>query len=195
MLTEIDRLFASARELSTRLAASATNRAGANSTSSSETLEGRLETIRRLIEANLPVRVYYTSQDGFDTHAAQRYTHQELLRKASQGVAGFLKTLKASRLDERIVVMLFSEFGRRLQENASNGTDHGTAAPVLLAGKAVKGGLIGPQPNLAQLDAAGDPRFTTDFRDVYATLLRQWLAVDPEPILGRRDEVLGFLKP
>jgi uncharacterized protein (DUF1501 family) len=195
LLGQIDRQYATARELSTRLAAIPADRAVAESVSSPETLEGRLETIRRLIEADLPVRVYYTAHEGFDTHAAQRYTHQALLRKASQGVAGFLKNLKASRLDERVVVLLFSEFGRRLKENASNGTDHGAAAPVLLAGRPVKGGLIGPPPNLAQLDDGGDPRFTTDFRDVYATLLRRWLAIDPEPILGRGDGALAFLEP
>jgi uncharacterized protein (DUF1501 family) len=195
VLREIQRQFAMARDLSVRLAAIPTDQAGAESASSPETLAGRLETIRRLIEADLPVRVYYTSQDGFDTHAAQRYTHQELLRKVSQGVAGFLKSLKASRLDERVVVLLFSEFGRRLKENASNGTDHGAAAPVLLAGKPVKGGLIGPPPNLANLDDGGDPRFTTDFRDAYAALLRRWLAVDPEPILGRRDAWLALVEP
>jgi uncharacterized protein (DUF1501 family) len=110
-------------------------------------------------------------------------------------VAGFLKSLKASRLDERVIVSLFSEFGRRLKENASNGTDHGAAAPVLLAGKPVKGGLIGPPPNLANLDDGGDPRFTTDFRDVYAALLQRWLAVDSEPILGRRDAWLALVEP
>ena len=160
---------------------------------SPETLEGRLETIRRLIEADLPVRVYYTAQDGFDTHAAQRFVHQDLLRQVSQAVAGFLKALKPSRLDERVVVLVFSEFGRRLKENASSGTDHGAAAPVLLAGKPVKGNLIGPPPDLADLDDGGDPRFTTDFRDVYATLLSRWLAVDPEPILGRRDVSLSVV--
>ncbi len=88
---------------------------------------------------------------------------------------------------------MYSEFGRRLKENASGGTDHGTSAPVLLAGKPVKGGRIGPPPDLARLDDGGDPRFTTDFRDVYATLLRRWLAVNPEPILGRRDGGLALM--
>jgi uncharacterized protein (DUF1501 family) len=102
--------------------------------------------------------------------------------------------LKTSRLDERVVVLLFSEFGRRLRENASSGTDHGTAAPVLLAGRPVKGGLIGPPPNLSKLDEGGDPSFTTDFRDVYATLLSRWLAVDPEPILGGRHGSIALIE-
>ena len=99
-----------------------------------DTLEGRLESIRRLIEADTPYRVFYTSQDGFDTHAGQLFAHQELLRTLGKAVSGFLEQLKASKLDERVVVLIFSEFGRRLKENANRGTDHGTAAPVLIAG-------------------------------------------------------------
>ncbi|MFI5461019.1 MAG: DUF1501 domain-containing protein [Isosphaerales bacterium] len=191
VLNQVRRQFVTARELAARLAAIPAER---TAPASPETLEGRLDTIRRLIEADLPLRVYYTAQGGFDTHAAQRYTHQELLRQVSQGVTGFLKCLKTSRLDERVVILLFSEFGRRLKENATNGTDHGAAAPVLLAGKPVKGGLIGPPPNLANLDDGGDPRCTIDFRDVYATLLHRWLAIDPEPILGRRDRSLAVFE-
>jgi uncharacterized protein (DUF1501 family) len=190
-LGQIYRQFAAARDLSHRLTSITGDRAAAESGSSPDTLDGRLETIRRLIEADLPLRVYYTSLGGFDTHAAQYYTHQNLLRQLSQGVAALLKSLKASRLDERVVVLLFSEFGRRLKENATSGTDHGTAAPVFLAGTRVRGGLIGAPSDLSHLDDGGDPRFTTDFRDVYATLLRRWLGVDPEPILGRRDEELS----
>ena len=187
LVGEIRQRFASARDLAARLAALPPGPSRSESASVPETLEGRLATIHRLIEADLPLRVYYTSQGGFDTHAAQRFVHQDLLRQVSQAVVGFLKSLKPSRLDERVVVLVFSEFGRRLKENTSGGTDHGAAAPVLLAGGPVKGSLIGPPPNLAALDDGGDPHFTTDFRDVYATLLSRWLAVDPEPILGQRD--------
>ena len=193
LLNEVRRQFAASRGLSAQLAAIPANPA-THDAPSSETLEGRLETIRRLIEVDLPLRVYYTTQEGFDTHAGQRYTHQDLLRRVSQAVAGFLTSLKTSKLDERVVVLLFSEFGRRLKENATNGTDHGAAAPVLLAGKPVKGGLIGPLPNLSKLDEAGDPKFTTDFRDVYATLLGRWLAVDPEPIVGRHHESIALIE-
>jgi uncharacterized protein (DUF1501 family) len=179
--------FGSARDLAARLAAIPPGPVSSAAASVPETLEGRLATIHRLIAADMPLRVYYTSQGGFDTHASQRFVHQNLLRQVSQAVVGFLKSLKPSRLDERVVVLVFSEFGRRLKENTSGGTDHGAAAPVLLAGVPVKASLIGPAPNLAALDDGGDPYFTTDFRDVYGTLLRRWLAVDPEPILGRRD--------
>ncbi len=156
------------------------------------TLEGRLESIRRLIEAHTPYRVFYTSQDGFDTHANQLYAHQELLRTVGKAVSGFLSQLKPSKLDERVVVLIFSEFGRRLKENANRGTDHGAAAPVLIAGAGVKGGLLGPHPNLAELDETGDPRFAVDFREVYATLLLRWLEVDPTPILGERNAELAL---
>src|SRR5262249_16388394 len=151
---------------------------------SAETLEGRLEAVRRLIKADTPFRVFYTSLDGFDTHASQLYAHQELLRTLARALGGFLAGLRPSKLDERVMLLVFSEFGRRLKENSNHGTDHGTAGPVLLAGKAVKAGLVGPPPNLADLDEAGDPRFAVDFRDVYATILRKWLGVDPAPILG-----------
>ena len=190
LLEEVRRQFDAARDLSARLAALNSQSAATASAEPADSFPGRLDTIRTLIEADLPLRVYYTAQGGFDTHAAQRFNHQDLLRRVSQGVASFLKDLKASRLDERVVVLLFSEFGRRLMENATSGTDHGSAAPVLLAGTPVKGGLIGPPPNLDDLDEAGDPRFATDFRDLYATLLRRWLAVDPEPILGKRQSLL-----
>jgi uncharacterized protein (DUF1501 family) len=190
ILNQVRTQFAATRALSAQLSAIPAGQA-AHDAPSPETLEGRLETIRHLIEVDLPLRVYYTTQEGFDTHAGQRFIHQELLRLVSQAVAGFLTRLKSSRLDERVVVLLFSEFGRRLKENASSGTDHGAAAPVLLAGKPVKGGLIGPPPNLSKLDEGGDPSFTTDFRDVYAALLGRWLEVDPEPILGRSAGLLA----
>ena len=167
-------------------------RGGPTVTADPGTLEGRLDSVRRLIEADTPYRVFYTSQDGFDTHGAQLGIHQALLGGLAKAVAGFLDRLKTSKLDERVVVLIFSEFGRRLKENASRGTDHGAAAPVLVTGPSVKGGLLGPHPNLAELDETGDPRFAVDFRDVYATLLRRWLDVDPTPILGERNAQLAL---
>jgi uncharacterized protein (DUF1501 family) len=160
--------------------------------SAAGSLAERLGTIRALIEAGTSFRVYYTALEGFDTHVSQRFTHQELLSTASSAVSGFLDSLRKSKLDERVVVLLFSEFGRRVRENGQGGTDHGTAAPVFLVGKCVKGGLLGPAPDLKKLDL-GDLRFTIDFRDVYATLLRNWLKIDPKPILGNRDETLELL--
>jgi uncharacterized protein (DUF1501 family) len=158
------------------------------------TLEERLTTIRVLIEHDPGLRVFYTSTapSGFDTHAAQAYTHRELLRSVSSAVAGFLSEVRQRGLGERVVVLMFSEFGRRVRENAQGGTDHGAAGPVFVAGSPVRGGLVGPPPDLANLDN-GDLKFAVDFRDIYATLLRRWLHVDPVPILGRRDESLPIV--
>jgi uncharacterized protein (DUF1501 family) len=154
-------------------------------------LEERLGTIKALLEAVPHFRVFYTSLGGFDTHAAQQFTHEDLLRTVSSAVHRFVMDLRASRLDDRVVVLIFSEFGRRLRENGNRGTDHGTAAPLLLVGTPVRGGLLGPAPDLNDLEQ-GDPRFKIDFRDVYATVLRRWLRVDPEPILGKRDDSLAL---
>ena len=183
----IGRRYEAARELSARLAAMK----AATPASSPDSIAARLETVRALIEADSPLRVYYTSQGGFDTHSGQKYTHQELLKKTSDAIRSFLVSLRPSRLDERVVVLVFSEFGRRLRENASAGTDHGAAAPVILVGKPVRGGLLGPPPDLSDLEE-GDPRFTTDFRDVYATVLRHLFGIESAPILGRCDESLAL---
>jgi uncharacterized protein (DUF1501 family) len=165
---------------------------GASGSADAATLDGRLETIRRLIEVGTTYRVYYTSLDGFDTHASQLYAHPQLLQTLGRAMAGFLDRLKSSKLDERVLVLVYSEFGRRLGENANGGTDHGTAAPVLVAGSAVKPGLRGPHPNLVDLDETGDPRFAVDFREVYASLLGGWLHVDPVPVLGERNQSLAL---
>ena len=153
-----------------------------------------MTTIRVLIEHDPGLRVFYTSTApaGFDTHAAQSFTHRELLRSTSSAVAGFLADVRSRKLGERVMVLMFSEFGRRVRENAQGGTDHGAAGPVFLAGSPVRGGLVGPAPDLANLDN-GDLKFAVDFRDIYATVLRRWLGVDAAPILGRRDEGLPIV--
>jgi uncharacterized protein (DUF1501 family) len=150
-----------------------------------------LSMVARLIEADLPTRVYYAVQRGYDTHAAQIDTHARLLGELSGALAGFLNDLKEAGLDDRVLVMVFSEFGRRVAENASAGTDHGTAAPVFLAGRRVKPGLIGTAPSLLDLDD-GDLKMTVDFRRVYAGVLRNWLAVDPTAVLAGQFEPLTF---
>jgi uncharacterized protein (DUF1501 family) len=162
--------------------------------SDSGTLEDRLTTIRVLIEQDPGLRVFYTSTApaSFDTHAAQKFTHRELLRSTSSAVGKFLNDVQKRGLGERVVVLMFSEFGRRVRENAQGGTDHGTAGPVFLAGSAVRGGLVGPAPDLTNLDS-GDLHFAVDFRDIYATVLRRWLLVDPIPVLGRRNDMLPIV--
>ncbi len=168
-------------------AAVARQRAKSNYPSSQ--LAERLSTIARLIEAGLPTRVYYAVQPGYDTHAVQLPTHAQLLRELSQALKAFLDDLAESKLTERVLVMTFSEFGRRVAENASAGTDHGTAAPMFLAGGGVQGGLIGTQPSLTDLDE-GDVKMSLDFRRVYAGVLRDWLRVDPYSVLGAPVEPL-----
>ncbi len=187
LLDQIDRRMRNTQDLAARL----TQLRAALPPTTAGSLEERLLTIRALLESVPRFRIFYTTQGGFDTHASQQFTHQDLLRTVASAIHRFLTALRQSKLDDRVVVLIFSEFGRRLRENGQRGTDHGTAAPLLLAGKPVQGGLLGPPPNLNDLEL-GDPRFQIDFRDVYATVLRRWLRVDPEPILGRRDDALAL---
>jgi uncharacterized protein (DUF1501 family) len=189
LLDEIDRRMRTTHDLAARL----TKLGSALPSTAANPLEGRLRMIRALLEGVPHFRVFYTLLGGFDTHAGQQFTHQDLLRTVSSAVHRFLAELRQSKLDDRVVVLIFSEFGRRLRENGQRGTDHGTAAPLFLVGKPVQGGLLGPAPDLNDLEL-GDPRFKIDFRDVYATVLRRWLRVAPEPILGQRDDSLALFE-
>src|SRR5262249_59307404 len=146
-------------------------------------LDEGLLTIRALLEHRPATRVFYTALGGFDTHVNQQFAHEGLLRRVAGALLRFHEELKKAKLAERVVVLVFSEFGRRLQENGQRGTDHGTSGPVFLVGQPVRRGLLGSPPDLTNLEL-GDPKFTTDFRDVYATLLKRWLGVDPKAILG-----------
>ena len=137
-------------------------------------LAQRLELISRLLKNDSRARVFYTVQSGYDTHASQLQTQANLLNELSSALKAFLDDLKEARLDDRVLVLAFSEFGRRVAENDSMGTDHGTAGPVFLAGPGVNAGLHGQTPSLTDLDA-GDLKSSTDFRDVYATVLDKWL--------------------
>jgi uncharacterized protein (DUF1501 family) len=156
-------------------------------------LATRLKLIAQLLRSGSQARVYYTQQSGYDTHAVQIYTHAGLLRELSAALKAFLDDLRGSELSERVVVLAFSEFGRRVTENASAGTDHGAAGPVLLAGTPFHGGLHGDAPNLADLDA-GDVKSTTDFRQIYATLLDQWLEIPSIGILGEEFAALPLIR-
>ncbi len=137
--------------------------------------------------------MYYVSQGGYDTHAAQADQHRLLLSEFSGAVYAFLKDLKAAQLADRVLVMAFSEFGRRVQENGSAGTDHGAAVPVFIAGNPVRGGLIGDHPSLSDLNE-GDLKTSIDFRSVYATLLTNWRGIDAVPVLGKVYPMVEFLK-
>lgn len=160
-----------------------------------ETTLGReLETIAKLIASGLETRVYYVRIDGFDTHANQPGAHAVLLRSVSDAVGTLVRDVNAQGDGDRLLVMCFSEFGRRVAENASDGTDHGAAGPVLLAGNQVKAGVVGEHPQLDDLQN-GDLKHRIDFRQVYAAILQQWLKCDAESVLGAAyDPVAVFAK-
>ncbi|MEX2118288.1 MAG: DUF1501 domain-containing protein [Pirellulales bacterium] len=158
----------------------------------SSELGNQLKLVSQLIKAPLPARVYYAAQGGYDTHAVQLPVHARLLRELSDAMAAFLNDLRRAQLDQRVVVMCFSEFGRRVAENASVGTDHGTAGPVLVAGAPVRAGLHGTTTSLTDL-VDGDVKTQLDFRQVYATLLEDWLGLPSEAALDGRFEKVGIL--
>lgn len=146
-------------------------------------LAARLKSVAQLIDAGLTTRVYYVALDGFDTHSNQAAAHQSLLEQLGSAVAAFTDDLVEHGHGERVLTVMFSEFGRRVQENASRGTDHGAAAPLFLAGAKAKPGLIGQHPSLTDLDD-GDLKHHTDFRAIYAALLEQWLGWPAAPVIG-----------
>jgi uncharacterized protein (DUF1501 family) len=157
-------------------------------------LAADLRLVARLIAGGMTTRVYYVSQGGYDTHTNQAGAHQRLLSEMGGAVKAFLEDLTAQGNERRVMLMTFSEFGRRVAENANGGTDHGAAAPMFLAGGALKNGLLGKAPSLAASDLLnGDPRYTTDFRRVYASVLESWLRTPSAPILGRKFEPLPLL--
>jgi uncharacterized protein (DUF1501 family) len=151
-----------------------------------------LKLIAAMIAGNLDTRVFYISLTGFDTHAGQAGAHERLLKILADGIAAFQKDLDALGQSERVLGLTFSEFGRRVAENGSRGTDHGQAAPLLVFGAPVKPGLIGPHPSLEKLND-GDLVFHTDFRQVYATMLENWLGASSAAILGKKFELLPLV--
>ena len=154
----------------------------------------KLQLIAGLIARGFGTRIFYVSLDGFDTHANQSTAHSNLLGDLASSVAAFYQTLKTSGHDRRVRLMTFSEFGRRVKENGSRGTDHGAASCMFVAGPSVKGGVVGKHPSLADLDA-DDLKFHTDFRRVYATLLDGWLGCDSKAVLARQWDHVKELEP
>jgi uncharacterized protein (DUF1501 family) len=152
----------------------------------------QLDIVSRLIKAGVPSKVYAVSLGGFDTHANEKQTQARLLGEVDQAISGFVGDLEHDRRGQGAVVVVYSEFGRRVSANASGGTDHGSAAPVFVAGPLVKGGFYGEEPSLMNLDS-GNLRFTTDFRSVYATVLEKVVGVDPKVALGRTFPSLDFV--
>jgi uncharacterized protein (DUF1501 family) len=155
-------------------------------------LAGGLQVIARLITGGGGTRIYYTSQGSYDTHAGQLGAHDALLEALSGALKAFLDDLKAAKLADRVLVLCFSEFGRTVKENGS-GTDHGTAGPVLLAGPRVKAELIGEAPKLLDLQD-GEPKMTTDFRRVYASVLEDWLGLASKPALAGTFDKLPLFR-
>ncbi|MGH7684512.1 MAG: DUF1501 domain-containing protein [Vulcanimicrobiaceae bacterium] len=136
----------------------------------------------QMVGSKLGTRVIYVTHGSFDTHTYQKATQDRLLQQFSDAVSAFYADLAAHGNDKRVLTMTFSEFGRRVAENASRGTDHGEAAPLFLVGGAVKGGVYGRHPSLDDLDN-GDIKFTTDFRSVYATVVERWLGRPAQGII------------
>lgn len=149
--------------------------------------------VARMIGGGLPSRVFYLRHGGFDTHASQAEVHHRLLRELGEALAAFREDMTRQRQWERILVMGFSEFGRRAAENNSKGTDHGAAGPMLLVGGAVRGGLHGSTPDLGKL-VHGDVPHETDFRSVYGTILDQWLGLSHAKVLAEKFPELPLLK-
>ena len=142
-----------------------------------------LKTIAQVIAGDVGTRVFFATLGGFDTHANQPFQQQRLLTELDGSIEAFMQDLERLSRQNDVLLMTFSEFGRRVQQNASNGTDHGTAEPLFMVGGRVQGGLHGTYPSLSDLDR-GDLKYTTDFRSVYSSVLRGWMGVSPEAILG-----------
>jgi uncharacterized protein (DUF1501 family) len=151
-----------------------------------------LRLIAQLINGNFGTKLFYCEAGGFDTHSNQPGTQEQALSSVATSIAAFHKDLKAKGLNDKVTVMCFSEFGRRVRQNDSNGTDHGAAGPMFVSGGKVKGGFHGEYPSLTQLDD-GDLKYTTDFRRVYATLLDKWLNADSTVVLQNKFETMDFV--
>ena len=151
-----------------------------------------LDKVAALIEAGLPTRLYYTGvrNNAFDTHVFQANLHGRLLTYVSDAVSGFLRDMERIGRADDVVVLLFSEFGRRVPENTNLGTDHGAAGLMFVAGKPVRGGHYGDPPSLSELDEGDNLVYTTDFRRVYATLIEGWLEYK-----GARELLGGDFEP
>lgn len=156
-------------------------------------LSSSLRTVAGLIAGGLPTRVYYCYHNGFDTHAGQVGRQANLLAQMDQALAAFQKDLARLGLEDRVCLMAFSEFGRRVKENQSQGTDHGTAGVSFVLGGAVHGGLYGEPPSLTDLLRGGDLKHGIDFRSLYADLLEGSLGVDSQKVLRGKFDKLGLL--
>ncbi len=152
-----------------------------------------LKILAETIVQELGLRVGYVTLGGFDTHANQQATHDALMTTLADGLSAFYSDLVQHGKADNVVVMTWSEFGRRVEENGSLGTDHGTAAPLFVMGNAVNKGIFGEPPSLSNLDYSGNLKYTTDFRSVYATVLDRWLGASSKDVLGASFTSQNFL--
>ena len=152
----------------------------------------RLKLAAQIVTSSLSPQIVYLQIGGFDTHASQKDTQANLLKTVSDGISAFYKDMDSKGRANDTMIMTFSEFGRRVKENGSQGTDHGTAEPMFLIGGRVSGGLYGSYPSLTDLDS-GDLKFNVDFRQVYATVLQDWLGADPSQVLYSQFQKLNMI--
>jgi uncharacterized protein (DUF1501 family) len=158
-----------------------------------DSLKAQLDVVARCVKAGVPTKVYAVSLDGFDTHAGEKATQSSLLGELDSALSGFLSDMAKVPRGRGVSVLVYSEFGRRVAANASQGTDHGTAGPVFVAGVPVRGGFYGDQPSLSDL-ADGDLKSNVDFRAVYGELVTKVLRADPAQVLDTVPPALGFIR-
>src|SRR5262249_13908774 len=151
-----------------------------------------VQQVAQMIVSDVGTRVFYVQLGGFDTHSNERPVHGNLMTQLAETLAAFQADLEHHGRARQVLLMAFSEFGRRVAENGSQGTDHGAAGPMFVLGAGVKGGLYGEYPDLGKLDQ-GDLRFATDFRSVYATVIEDWLGAPSRDVLGGTFERLPFV--
>ena len=157
-------------------------------------LAAQLRMVGAMIRDEMRTRVYYVTLGGFDTHAGQLNAHGNKMRQFGQAMNIFQQDLKAQGNDSRVLTMVFSEFGRRVAQNASGGTDHGTAAPMFLVGPMVRPGVLGQHPSLDNLDS-GDLMHTVDFRSIYASVLDDWMKSPSVDVLGEPFQKASIFNP
>ena len=154
----------------------------------------QLKNVAQFINSGLDTKVFYTSLGGFDTHANQNNKQAKLLSEYAGSVSAFVSDLKRNDTFKDTLILTFSEFGRRVKQNAANGTDHGTANNVFVIGKNLKkAGFYNNLASLSDLDANGDIKYTTDFRSIYATILSKWMGVSADGIIPNKQEQLNFI--
>ena len=152
----------------------------------------RLKTVAQMIASDFGPKVYFVSHGGFDTHSQQENAHATLLTELSSAVTAFTRDLQGHKLADKVLTVTFSEFGRRVKENGSLGTDHGAASQMFAISPKVKAGIHGDHPSLTDLDD-GDLKFHTDFRSIYASVLENWMKVDSRKVLGNQFKTVPFV--